>query len=205
MKLQPLGPQGVQARMAEIRAKLGITDAQNAPVFSMPAALDQSGMAGQITPKGTLNKGGFVPFNPMGGGATVTPEGAPADIKAMIERAANNNNIDPAILDALVATESDYNPSAISSKRAVGLTQLMPDTARSLGVSNPLDPAQNLEGGAKYLSQLLNRFDGNLTNAIAAYNAGPGAVTRHGGVPPYKETKNYVDKVLGLYRAKKGA
>ena len=199
MRLQPLGPQAIEARIAELRQKMGITDTSNAPVFQLPKG--DSPIQGQIGG----GQGGFAPFNPMGGGATVTPTETPANIKALIQKAAGDNNVDPALLDALVATESDYNPSAVSNKRAVGLTQLMPDTARGLGVTNPFDPAQNLQGGAKYLSQLISRFDGNLTNAIAAYNAGPGAVDRHGGVPPYKETRAYVDRVLGLYRAKKGA
>jgi len=198
MTLKPLGPQAIMARMAEIRQKMGIAEPESTPAFQIPSG--EPGIQGQIG-----KAGGFAPFNPMGGGATVTPQETPANIKAMIQKAASDNNVDPALLDALVATESDYDPSAVSNKRAVGLTQLMPDTARSLGVANPFDPAQNLQGGAKYLSQLISRFDGNITNAVAAYNAGPGAVDRHGGVPPYKETRNYVDRVLSLYRAKKGA
>jgi soluble lytic murein transglycosylase-like protein len=113
-----------------------------------------------------------------------------------INAAATKYGIDPALLAGLVKQESGFNPNATSSAGAKGLTQLMPATAKSLGVTDPTDPAQALDGGAKYLKQMLDKFGGDERLALAAYNAGPGAVTRFGGIPPYAETKAYVEKVL---------
>ena len=114
---------------------------------------------------------------------------------AEITAAAQRNGIDPALLAGLIKQESGFDPNARSGAGAVGLTQLMPGTAAGLGVSNPLDPVQAIEGGAKYLKQQLDRFGGDVARALAAYNAGPGAVERFGGVPPYAETQNYVRAV----------
>ena len=130
----------------------------------------------------------------------------PTDVPygAEITAAAKKYGIDPALLAGLVKQESGFNPSAGSPAGARGLTQLMPATAAGLGVSNVLDPAQNLDGGAKYLRQQLDAFGGDVTRALAAYNAGPGAVQRYGGVPPYAETQNYVRAVqanAAAYRA----
>ncbi len=118
----------------------------------------------------------------------------PADVPfgAEITAAAKKHGIDPALLAGLVKQESNFNPNAGSPAGARGLTQLMPGTAAGLGVTNVLDPIQSLDGGAKYLRQQLDAFGGDVTRALAAYNAGPGAVQRYGGVPPYAETQNYV-------------
>ena len=130
----------------------------------------------------------------------------PADVPygAEITAAAKKYGVDPALLAGLVKQESGFNPNAGSPAGARGLTQLMPATAAGLGVTNVLDPAQSLEGGAKYLRQQLDAFGGDVTRALAAYNAGPGAVQRYGGVPPYAETQNYVRAVqanAAAYRA----
>lgn len=116
---------------------------------------------------------------------------------ALIEQAALRNGVDPAVLHGLIQQESGFNPNAQSGAGAMGLTQLMPGTASSLGVGNPMDPSQSIEGGARYLSQMMAQFGGNTSEALAAYNAGPGAVKQYGGVPPYAETQSYVSKVLG--------
>lgn len=120
---------------------------------------------------------------------------------SMIEQAAARNGIDPALLHGLIQQESGYDPNSRSSAGAMGLTQLMPQTASSLGVANPMDPAESIEGGARYLGQLMREFSGNTTDALAAYNAGPGAVKQYGGVPPYAETQSYVTKVMGYAEA----
>ncbi len=114
----------------------------------------------------------------------------------LIEASAAKYGIDPAVLKGLVRQESGFDPNAGSPAGAQGLTQLMPATAASLGVSDVHDPAQSIDGGAHYLRMQLDRFGGDYTKALAAYNAGPGAVQRFGGVPPYAETRNYVTKVL---------
>jgi soluble lytic murein transglycosylase-like protein len=131
--------------------------------------------------------------------ATAEPAagGESSEYEGLIDQAAARNGLDPAVLHGLIQQESGFNPSATSSAGAQGLTQLMPGTASSLGVSNPLDPAESIEGGARYLGQLMSQFGGNTTDALAAYNAGPGAVQQYGGVPPYAETQSYVSSVLG--------
>lgn len=122
---------------------------------------------------------------------------------AEIDAAAARYGIDPALLKGLIRQESGFDPAARSGAGAVGLTQLMPSTAATLGV-DPADPAQAIDGGARYLKQQLDRFGGDAPKALAAYNAGPGAVARFGGVPPYAETQTYVQRVLAYaeqYRA----
>jgi soluble lytic murein transglycosylase-like protein len=135
-------------------------------------------------------------------GASALPPGVPYG--AEITAAAKRHGLDPALLAGLVRQESNFNPTAGSPAGARGLTQLMPATAASLGVTDVTDPAQALEGGAKYLKQQLDTFDGDVTKALAAYNAGPGAVQRYGGVPPYAETQNYVQKVQAFAAAYRG-
>jgi soluble lytic murein transglycosylase-like protein len=119
------------------------------------------------------------------------------DYEALIEQAAARNGVDPAVLHGLIEQESGFDPNATSGAGAAGLTQLMPGTASSLGVANPLNPAESIEGGARYLGELTSEFGGNTQDALAAYNAGPGAVEQYGGIPPYAETESYVTKVLG--------
>jgi soluble lytic murein transglycosylase-like protein len=115
----------------------------------------------------------------------------------LIQAAAAKYGLDADVLKGLIKQESGFNPNAGSPAGAQGLTQLMPATAASLGVTDVHDPAQAIDGGAHYLKMQLDRFGGDYTKALAAYNAGPGAVQRFGGVPPYAETRNYVTKVLG--------
>lgn len=116
-----------------------------------------------------------------------------------IQRAAQKYGVDPKLVSAVAEVESGFNPNAVSSAGAVGIMQLMPETAASLGV-NPYDTQQNIEGGARYLRQMMDAFPGDLRRAVAAYNAGAQAVREYGGVPPYGETQAYVDSVLDLYR-----
>lgn len=115
----------------------------------------------------------------------------------LIVAAASKYGLDPALLAAVVKQESNFNPNARSGAGAKGLTQLMDSTARGLGVTDPFDPAQSLDGGARFLSGLMKQFHGDPHLALAAYNAGPGAVQKYGGIPPYQETQRYVPKVLG--------
>jgi len=125
-----------------------------------------------------------------------TKTNALPDFNDIIKSQAAKNGIDENLLKAVIKTESGFNPNARSGAGAMGLMQLMPQTAESLGVSDPYNPYQNVEGGTKYLKKLLSKYDGNKEMALAAYNAGPGTVDKYGGIPPYKETQNYVKKVL---------
>lgn len=120
---------------------------------------------------------------------------------AAVQAAARETMLEPALLHAVIAAESNHNPNAVSPRGAQGLMQLMPATARRFRLSDPYDPVQNVRAGAGYLRELRDLFQGDLALTLAAYNAGPGAVQRHGGrVPPYAETQRYVPKVLELYR-----
>lgn len=122
------------------------------------------------------------------------------DFSDLIRQAAHKYGVDAKLVDAVAKTESNYSPTAVSEVGAIGIMQLMPDTAASLGVNNIYDPKENIEGGVKYIKQLLNTFDGDVKKAVAAYNAGAQTVKNYNGVPPYDETQNYVNKVLDLYR-----
>ncbi|HET6549500.1 MAG TPA: lytic transglycosylase domain-containing protein [Solirubrobacter sp.] len=127
--------------------------------------------------------------------ATATSLGGAPSALTPPTAAAKANGLDPALLAGLIKQESGFNPTAGSSAGARGLTPLMPGTAAGLGVTNVLDPVQSINGGAKYLKQQLDAFGGDVAKALAAYNAGPGAVQRFGGIPPYAETQNYVRAV----------
>jgi soluble lytic murein transglycosylase-like protein len=120
---------------------------------------------------------------------------------SLIETAGRAHGVDVALVHAVISAESGYNPGAVSRAGARGLMQLMPDTARRFGVQNIMDPSENIQGGVRYLRELLTLFKGNTELAVAAYNAGENAVIRHGHrIPPYAETVSYVPKVLGFYR-----
>jgi soluble lytic murein transglycosylase-like protein len=120
-------------------------------------------------------------------------------IEVMIREVSARYRVDPALVRAVMETESNWNSAAVSPKGALGLMQLIPATAQQFGVSNAFDPGQNLDGGVHYLQMLLQRYNGDLDKSLAAYNAGPGAVDRAGGIPRYQETRNYVQKVTGSY------
>jgi soluble lytic murein transglycosylase-like protein len=142
----------------------------------------------------TVDENG-APVVPNDAITAVSPAPVPPQYAAALAQAAASANISPALLAALVWQESRWNPQAVSRKGAIGLAQLMPATARDLGV-NPADPIANLNGGARYLRQLLDLFDGNVEKALAAYNAGPGRVRSAGGVPAIAETRNYVASIV---------
>jgi soluble lytic murein transglycosylase-like protein len=178
----------VVARVSELEQMLRIGQTAAAPSTNFAAQLSNATAATATAANSPLASAASATS-----GASELPAGTP--YAAEITAAAKRNGVDPALLAGLVKQESGFNPDAGSPAGAQGLTQLMPATAASLGVSDVHDPAQALEGGAKYLRQQLDRFGGDVARALAAYNAGPGAVERFGGVPPYAETQNYVRKV----------
>ena len=141
---------------------------------------------------------GFVPDEVLDEVAAASTD----DLRALATAVARRHGLDPALVLAVVSVESAFQPKAVSRKGAQGLMQLMPGTASSLGVADALDAEQNLDGGTRHLGTLLSQYGGDLNRALAAYNAGQGAVTRYKGVPPYAETRGYVRKVLARYRPK---
>ena len=133
------------------------------------------------------------------GRSSQSPEGGRLDITSLVGRSARRHDVDPKLIYAVIRQESNYDPFAVSDKGALGLMQLMPETARRFGVKDIFDPAENVDGGAKLLRHLLDRYDGDPIRALAAYNAGEAAVERYDGVPPYEETLDYVDRVSRSY------
>jgi soluble lytic murein transglycosylase-like protein len=195
--------EAVMARINELQLMIGGAAAPTAPSPASTAFASQLATATTAAPAASTATTATASATPM---AATGPSELPADVPygAEITAAAKKYGLDPALLAGLVKQESGFNPTAGSPAGARGLTQLMPGTAAGLGVTNVLDPVQSLEGGAKYLRQQLDAFGGDVTRALAAYNAGPGAVQRYGGVPPYAETQNYVRAVqanAAAYRA----
>ncbi len=127
----------------------------------------------------------------------------PRDYSQYIQKAASKYDLEPELIRAVIKTESNGNHRAVSRKGAMGLMQLMPGTANDMNVSNPYNPEENIEGGTRYLKYLLERFKGNMTLALAAYNSGPGTVEKYGNVPPIDETRQYVKRIFNLYNGKK--
>ena len=176
-------------RRVEILSSLTPIDRASAPtsaaVASKPSDIDFSAIFSTATTATSTGPSSAVPYGDA------------------IDAAGGRHGVDPLLIQAVIQQESGFDPEATSRVGAQGLMQLMPATARSLGVVNPYDPRQSIEGGTRYLREMLDRFDGNTSLALAAYNAGPTAVDRFGGVPPYRETQDYVERVLDGYRTRR--
>lgn len=188
----------VTQRIAEITGEpppgmpAGLPVASTSQPFSslVAAALAANGVHPATDPDGI----------PYAGAAPNAPSPvASAEIDRLVSANSATWNVDPALIKAIIANESGFNANATSNAGAQGLMQLMPGTAAGLGVTDAYDPAQNVWGGTRYMRGLLDRFGGNTELAVAAYNAGPGAVEKYSGVPPYAETQNYVQNVLASY------
>jgi len=160
---------------------------QTAPAPTLPAS-GTSAFASALS----LASGGTTPVGSLAGGSTA--------YSSEINAAGQRYGVDPLLLQSVIQQESGFDPNATSSAGAQGLMQLMPSTASSLGVTDPYDPKQSIDGGARVLRSALDEFGGNTQLALAAYNAGPGAVTRYGGIPPYPETQHYVSQIMAHYQ-----
>jgi len=207
-----MGVRAVQARIAQLQQQFGLPGP--VPGMDFQKKLDKEMQRGDAAAAGAAGKdaaqtpkeavvhsagsnGAANPFASYSVNSSLPV--ADQNLSSLIDAAARKYNVDPKLVSAVAEVESGGDQDAASSAGAVGVMQLMPDTAAALGV-NPYDKKSNIEGGAKYLRQMLDAFDGDVRRAVAAYNAGPQAVKDYGGVPPYQETQNYVNKVLDIYR-----
>ncbi len=201
-----LAAQDAVARVAELRQL--ISQAQTGAAASNGGASFPAALASAAGPATAAASpfGVTAPNTAAGLGATpAAGETGSTPYDGLVAAAAPRHGLDPALVHGLIQQVSGFDPAATSSAGAQGLCQLMPGTAAALGVANPLDPAQSIDGGARYLRQQLDAVGGDPTLALAAYNAGPGAVRRYGGVPPYTETQAYVQKVTGYANAYRAA
>jgi len=164
--------------VGEVSANIDNAAINGAPAVSRPVAGGDATFSEELRSRSAVSSGS-------------------ADLDAIFEAAGQKYNLSPNLLKAVAKAESGFRPNVTSKAGAMGIMQLMPGTARGLGVTDAFDPEQNIMGGAKYLRQMLDRFDGDLSLALGAYNAGPGAVAKHGGVPSFSQ--NYVSKVLGYF------
>lgn len=160
-------------------------------------SIEQRFMPGNSSAKGVFSN---ILKNVQDAGDPAISLSSEGEIPQMVQATARKYGVDPKLAMAVAQTESSLNPNAVSSAGAVGVMQLMPETAKSLGVHNLYDPRENIDGGVRYLKQMLTTFNGDVSKAVAAYNAGAGAVQSYNGIPPYSETRGYVAKVMDLYR-----
>jgi soluble lytic murein transglycosylase len=208
----PQGPSALQSKALTGPSQLpvkGHAPASGHNAFPAPPAVPPAPRTGRDDdpfPADPADPAGLHPAptqpdgTPSRQGAAPRP-GAPAhfDFSSALQIAAGKSGMDADLLAAIVKVESNGNPRTRSHKGAMGLMQLMPETVKDYGVKDPFDPVDNMTGGGKYLRRMIKMFDGNLSHALAAYNAGEGAVSRHGGIPPYRETQAFVRKVLDIY------
>ncbi len=204
----------ITARISEIQQRISALSQPPAPLPSTPApAFEKTLAAAQTPPGGTANGNTRLPGGASGviappaslGPLPVSPSDvnvvpiaaapAPGDYATLIEKYAAQNGLAPSLVKAVIQTESSGNPHCVSGAGAMGLMQLMPANVKDAGISDPFDPEQNIAAGTKQLAGLLSQYHGDLDLALAGYNAGPGNVRKYGGVPPFTETRNYIQRV----------
>jgi soluble lytic murein transglycosylase-like protein len=207
----------IEGRMHEIQGRLnGLSHASEPPMMgqtNFDAAMTQAQTAAEA-PQGSLPPNAL-PTDPSSLTSLLpglvhpdahhaTPGGTPNEFDGIIKEASEKWGIEENFIKAVITQESGFNPSARSKVGAMGLMQLMPETAASLGVKDAMDPRENVMGGTRYLKGLLDRFNGDKKLALAAYNAGAGSVNKYGGIPPFPETQNYVQSIMAHYQRMKG-
>lgn len=186
------GIQAAESRIRQIETLLETVQAQPVGASEIPTVPAASGPEAPKPFQFYLQKAASHATVPQGASTRET-------FQPLVKNLSERYGVDKNLVNAVIRQESGFNPNAVSHAGATGLMQLMPGTAKALGVTNPQDPVQNLDGGIRYLKSMLERFNGNIPLALAAYNAGPGAVQKHKGIPPYAETQNYVRSILGMY------
>jgi soluble lytic murein transglycosylase-like protein len=193
--------QQLQAMLAQVANPLATTQSNGGTVAATPVSSSTATTTGtQFAAMLQAAEGGSsesVGVETAAGSGSGTDASGPSAYTSIINAAAAQYGLDPAVLEGLVHQESGFDPNAVSSAGAEGLTQVMPENFAADGITNPFDPTQSIDGGAAQLSRDLREFNGNYTDALAAYNAGSAAVAEYGGVPPYTQTENYVTDVLG--------
>ena len=188
----------VQARISEIESRIAELNGMSVNTPAIEAGKDAVVNAPPtVSPFNVAlaQANGQTQLKATGASGTLSPQ-----IEALIAKYSTQNGLNPNVLRAVIRAESDGDPKCVSSKGAMGLMQLMPEELQGYGVRDAFDPEQNIMGGARQLAQKIKAFNGELPLALAAYNAGTGAVKKYGGIPPYRETQNYVNKIMEMLR-----
>lgn len=197
-----IGIERVMARVSEIEDRISQLSGGNQPaggtVGSFAKALTNAQNAPASAGASSNNDLPPLPIAPDGETVRPLPASSASEFTPLVQQSAGKYGVDPGLVTAVIQAESGGNPSAVSHAGAMGLMQLMPETVSESGIDNPYDPAQNIDAGTRKLSGLLSEFGGNVDLALAAYNAGSGAVRRYDGVPPYKETQTYIRRIHRL-------
>ncbi|MCE1247202.1 MAG: lytic transglycosylase domain-containing protein [Firmicutes bacterium] len=197
----------IKMRMQDIQSKFGTSPMGSANAMNPTAGLQNPGSTAGVTfdkiLASKMEGAGNMPAPAASGPAPAVSTKA-SDYDSIINEASTQYGVDARFIKAIIQQESGFNPNATSGCGAMGMMQLMPETAKSLGVNNGYDARENIMGGVKYIKQQLDAFGGDKEKALAAYNAGPGNVQKYGGIPPFAETQNYVKNIMSMYKGMGG-